>query len=345
MIEGQTAVVQTLLGTLLTWGLTALGSGLVFLLPIGSHRKLLDASLGFAAGVMTAASFWSLLAPAIEMAEDPESYGALAFVPVAIGFAVGAAFVMAADSLMPALGVSSSPIVSLALSDKSVKKDDDDYQTFHSDSSLATSSIVGDTTRHRNLLLEGVVTSDQSMRNNNASNDVELQQRHLREQQQHLKEKQEQSWRRMLLLIIAITVHNIPEGLAVGVGFGAVGKTASASFASARSLAIAIGIQNFPEGLAVSLPLRASGYSAMKSFWYGQLSGMVEPAAGLLGAATVSIAEPLLPYALSFAAGAMIFVVVDDLIPETASGPNGRLASIFVIVGFIVMMCLDVGLG
>lgn len=343
-------MVQTLLGTLLTWGLTAAGSGLVFLLPIGSHRKLLDASLGFAAGVMTAASFWSLLAPAIEMAEDPESYGALAFVPVAIGFVVGAAFVMAADTLMPALGVSSSPVVSLALSDKSVKKDDDSpYETANYSlhvSSSSSSVAAGDSMRHRNLLLEGVVTSTHSSMSNN--NDVEWQQREaleLQQQQQQMKEKREQSWRRMLLLIVAITVHNIPEGLAVGVGFGAVGKTSSASFSSARSLAIAIGIQNFPEGLAVSLPLRASGYSALKSFWYGQLSGMVEPAAGLLGAAAVSFAEPLLPYALSFAAGAMIFVVVDDIIPETASGPNGRLASVSTIVGFIVMMCLDVGLG
>lgn len=352
MIEGQSAVVQTLLGTLLTWGLTALGAGLVFVLPIGNHRKLLDASLGFAAGVMTAASFWSLLAPAIELAEDPEAYGALAFAPVAVGFIVGAAFVMAADSAMPLMGVSSSPVVSLALKDKSLKKDEDDFHLHHHQSFQHSSSVSslpsGDTTRHRNLLLEGIVTSPSSLsssseegngRYNNNSGDDDL------ELQRHMQERQLQSWRRMLLLIVAITVHNIPEGLAVGVGFGAVGKTAASSFASARSLAIAIGIQNFPEGLAVSLPLRASGYSSMKSFWYGQLSGMVEPAAGLLGAATVSIAEPILPYALSFAAGAMIFVVVDDLIPETASGPNGRLASISMIVGFVVMMCLDVGLG
>ena len=163
---------------------------------------------------------------------------------------------------MPALGVSSSPVVSLALNDKSVKKEDpedDGYQTFdhhsfHSD--VTTSSAIGDTTRHRNLLLEGVVTSVHSSHNNNSFGDVELQhhqqqqqhQEKLQQQRQSQREKQEQSWRRMLLLIIAITVHNIPEGLAVGVGFGAVGKTASASFASARSLAIAIGIQNFPEG-------------------------------------------------------------------------------------------------
>ncbi|CAH1795328.1 unnamed protein product, partial [Owenia fusiformis] len=153
------------------------------------------------------------------------------------------------------------------------------------------------------------------------------------------------SWKRILLLITAITIHNIPEGLAVGVGFGAVGKTASATFENARNLAIGIGIQNFPEGLAVSLPLRASGMSMLKSFWYGQLSGMVEPVAGIFGALAVVIAEPILPYALAFAAGAMIYVVFDDIIPEAQICGNGKLASLGGIVGFIVMMSLDVGLG
>ncbi|XP_070401600.1 zinc transporter ZIP11 isoform X6 [Nothobranchius furzeri] len=153
------------------------------------------------------------------------------------------------------------------------------------------------------------------------------------------------SWRRILLLILAITIHNIPEGLAVGVGFGAIGKTTSATFESARNLAIGIGIQNFPEGLAVSLPLRGSGVSVWKAFWYGQLSGMVEPIAGLLGASAVVLAEPLLPYALAFAAGAMVYVVVDDIIPEAQVSGNGRLASWTSILGFIVMMSLDVGLG
>uniref|UniRef100_A0A8C2BZX7 Zinc transporter ZIP11 n=1 Tax=Cyprinus carpio TaxID=7962 RepID=A0A8C2BZX7_CYPCA len=153
------------------------------------------------------------------------------------------------------------------------------------------------------------------------------------------------SWRRIVLLILAITIHNIPEGLAVGVGFGAVGKTPSATFESARNLAIGIGIQNFPEGLAVSLPLRGSGLSTWRSFWYGQLSGMVEPLAGLLGAVAVVLAEPLLPYALAFAAGAMVYVVVDDIIPEAQVSGNGKLASCTSILGFIVMMSLDVGLG
>ncbi|NXW80540.1 S39AB protein, partial [Hirundo rustica] len=153
------------------------------------------------------------------------------------------------------------------------------------------------------------------------------------------------SWRRITLMILAITIHNIPEGLAVGVGFGAVGKSASATFQSARNLAIGIGIQNFPEGLAVSLPLRGAGFSTWKAFWYGQLSGMVEPLAGVFGALAVVLAEPLLPYALGFAAGAMVYVVMDDIIPEAQTSGNGKLASWTSILGFVVMMSLDVGLG
>ncbi|NXT88729.1 S39AB protein, partial [Anhinga rufa] len=153
------------------------------------------------------------------------------------------------------------------------------------------------------------------------------------------------SWRRIMLMILAITIHNIPEGLAVGVGFGAIGKSASATFQSARNLAIGIGIQNFPEGLAVSLPLRGAGFSTWKAFWYGQLSGMVEPLAGVFGAFAVVVAEPLLPYALGFAAGAMVYVVMDDIIPEAQTSGNGKLASWTSILGFVVMMSLDVGLG
>lgn len=152
------------------------------------------------------------------------------------------------------------------------------------------------------------------------------------------------SWRRILLLIMAVTVHNIPEGMAVGVAFGSIGKTHAATFESAFNLALGIGLQNFPEGLAVSLPLVGFGYSKYKAFLYGQMSGMVEPFAALFGAAAVIFMEPVLPYALSFAAGAMIFVVVDDIIPEAQQNGNGRLASIGTIVGFIVMMAMDVGL-
>merc|ERR1719232_472064 len=158
-------------------------------------------------------------------------------------------------------------------------------------------------------------------------------------------EKKSSSWRRILLLIVAVTIHNIPEGLAVGVGFGAVGHSTSATFQTARNLALGIGIQNFPEGIAVSLPLKAAGFSNARAIWYGQLSGLVEPVAGVLGAALVTFIVPILPYALAFAAGAMIYVVVDDIIPESQAEGNGKLASWGAIIGFIVMMSLDVSLG
>ena len=148
-----------------------------------------------------------------------------------------------------------------------------------------------------------------------------------------------------MLLIVAVTIHNIPEGLAVGVGFGAVGKSKSATFSSARNLAIGIGLQNFPEGVAVSLPLKAAGFSTLRAVWYGQLSGLVEPLAGVLGAALVSLIVPILPYALAFAAGAMIYVVVDDIVPEVHAAGNGKAGSWAAIIGFIVMMALDVALG
>jgi ZIP family zinc transporter len=151
------------------------------------------------------------------------------------------------------------------------------------------------------------------------------------------------SWQRSTLLVLAITLHNIPEGLAVGVAFGAVAAgIPSATLAGAIALAIGIGIQNFPEGLAVSLPLRREGMSRLKSFWYGQLSAIVEPIAGVIGAAAVIIAQPILPYALSFAAGAMIFVVVEELVPESQRGGNTDLATAGAMIGFAVMMVLDV---
>lgn len=145
------------------------------------------------------------------------------------------------------------------------------------------------------------------------------------------------------LLVLAITLHNIPEGLAVGIAFGALafGQT-SATFAGAVALAIGIGIQNFPEGLSVAMPLRSRGMSRLKSFWFGQLSGMVEPIAALIAALNVSVFQPLLPYALSFAAGAMIYVVVEEVIPESHRGGNADLATISTLIGFVFMMVLDV---
>jgi ZIP family zinc transporter len=260
-------VLQAFLATLFTWGMTAAGAGVVFL-SRDLSRQTLDAMLGFAAGVMIAASFWSLLAPSIEMAED---MGHIPWLPALIGFLLGAACLRVVDRFLPHLHLGMP-----------VEK------------------------------AEGVKTG----------------------------------WRRTTLLVLAITLHNIPEGLAVGVAFGAVAAGyPSATLAGAIALAMGIGIQNFPEGAAVSMPLRREGISRGKSFWYGQLSGVVEPVAGVIGAGLVIIARPILPYALAFAAGAMIFVVIEELVPESQTGGHSHAATFGAILGFAVMMTLDVALG
>ncbi len=267
MLSQYHPVVQTLIATVFTWGMTALGAALIYSSrEIG--RKMLDGMLGFAAGVMIAASFWSLLAPAIEMSMERQIP---VWIPPAAGFLLGAVFLRLLDSVLPHLHLG------FPLQDA-----------------------------------EGIKTS----------------------------------WRRTTLLVLAVTLHNIPEGLAIGVAFGAVASgLPSASLAGAVALAIGIGIQNFPEGTAVSMPLRREGLSRFRSFWYGQLSGMVEPVAGVIGVVTVMIAREILPYALSFAAGAMIFVVVEELIPESQRGGHTDYATMGAIIGFIVMMILDVALG
>lgn len=330
MIAGYSAVFQAFLGTLFTWALTAAGAALVFVFD-GRQRKVLDGSLGFAAGVMTAASYWSLLAPAIEMATQSNIYGEegeYAFVPVSIGFTLGAAFVYYADVLMTYFGYDSGNISEYFLAGvnetKPVIQDNvNNGVAIRKNSDDESIHVV----QRRRRELESDVSTQDVKDISSETNDMKA------------------NWKKIFLLIVAITVHNIPEGLAVGVGFGAIGKSPSATLENARNLAIGIGIQNFPEGLAVSLPLMGSGLSPLKSFWYGQLSGMVEPIAGIFGAFAVVLAEPILPYALAFAAGAMIYVVVDDIIPEAQTSGNGRLASWCTIVGFIVMMSLDVGLG
>ncbi|XP_077109546.1 zinc transporter ZIP11 isoform X3 [Ranitomeya variabilis] len=328
MIEGYSPVIQSLLGTLFTWGLTAAGSALVFVFATG-QRRILDGSLGFAAGVMLAASYWSLLAPAIEMSSQ---YGSFAFLPAAVGFSFGAGFVYFADKLLPALGLSDDAFSFTTLNNdsKPVKEKEEDR-----DLTIRIGRVVSHTDKIEN--------GDVYQRKRGAHSPLAEDPSALGTRDSPHKEVGS-SWRRIMLLILAITIHNIPEGLAVGVGFGAIGKTASATFESARNLAVGIGIQNFPEGLAVSLPLRGAGVSTWKAFWYGQLSGMVEPIAGVLGAVAISLAEPLLPYALAFAAGAMVYVVMDDIIPEAQTGGNGKLASWTCILGFVVMMSLDVGL-
>ncbi|XP_071763557.2 zinc transporter ZIP11 isoform X1 [Centroberyx gerrardi] len=336
MLPGYSPVTQALLGTLFTWGLTAAGAALVFIFS-SRQKRILDGSLGFAAGVMLAASYWSLLAPAIDMAEDSGKYGSFAFVPVAVGFALGAAFVYLADLAMPMLGVGADPHTALALPpDSKLAKEKAEEPSDPEEMSIR----IG----RAGPLPDKIENGDVYQRRRGAqAGSSEGQETGSR--QQEGAGQTASSWRRIVLLILAITIHNIPEGLAVGVGFGAIGKTTSATFESARNLAIGIGIQNFPEGLAVSLPLRGSGVSTWRAFWYGQLSGMVEPVAGLLGAVAVVLAEPLLPYALAFAAGAMVYVVVDDIIPEAQVSGNGKLASWTSILGFVVMMSLDVGLG
>ena len=260
-------VMQAALAGTFTWGVTALGASAVFFFK-EINKKVLNGMLGFAAGVMIAASFWSLLSPAIEMSAN----GPLpVWVPPAIGFLLGALLLMALDAVIPHL--------------------------------------------HLGLPIEeseGVKTS----------------------------------WHRSILLVSAITLHNIPEGLAIGVAFGAAYlNLESATLAGAIALAIGIGIQNFPEGTAISVPLRREGFSRMKSFMYGQFSGIVEPIAAVAGAALVMVATPVLPYALSFAAGAMMFVVIEELIPESQQGGYTDLATIGAIGGFVVMMVLDVALG
>ena len=260
-------IVQALLATIFTWLVTAAGSALVFVFK-DVNRRVLDGMMGFAAGVMIAASFWSLLAPAIDLAEE---MGGIRWIPPVVGFLLGGFFLLGVDKVLPHLHIG-----------------------FPSEEA------------------EGISTT----------------------------------WKRSALLVLAITLHNIPEGLAVGVAFGAVASgIPSASLGAAIALAIGIGIQNFPEGTAVSVPLRREGMKVGRAFWYGQLSGIVEPVAGVLGALAVIFIRPILPYALAFAAGAMIFVVVEELIPESQLDKNTDIATIFAMLGFAVMMTLDVALG
>jgi ZIP family zinc transporter len=263
-------LLQALLAGCFTWGVTALGAATVFLrrdIP----RALLDAMLGFAAGVMIAASFWSLLAPGIEMAE---AQGIPPWIPALVGFLLGAAFLWLADQLLP-----------------------------HLHPGMPRGQA------------EGIKTT----------------------------------WQRTTLLVLAITLHNIPEGLSVGVSFGAaqqdINVAGGATLAAAVALTIGIGLQNFPEGIAVAMPLRREGMAPLTCFWYGQMSGIVEPIAAVLGSAAVLLVQPLLPYALAFAAGAMIYVAVEELIPESQQSGNTDLATLSTIGGFAIMMTLDVALG
>jgi ZIP family zinc transporter len=263
--ESINPILGALYATIFTWGLTAFGASFVFLFK-KMNRAVLDGMLGFTGGVMVAASFWSLLSPAIEMSSGT---GFEKVIPSAIGFGLGAIFLFSFDKVLPHIHINFKET-------------------------------------------EGIKTP----------------------------------WRRTTLLVSAITLHNIPEGLAIGVLFGGVAAgIPEASISGAVTLAIGIGIQNFPEGIAVAMPLRRQGVSRLKSFWYGQLSAVVEPISAVIGAVAVTFFTPILPYALAFAAGAMIFVVVEEVIPETQQDKYTDIATLGFIGGFIIMMSLDVGLG
>lgn len=257
-IENLNPIIQTLIATLFTFFITTLGSALVFVFK-KPNKTLMDAMLGFAAGVMISASFWSLLNPALEMAEK---LNFITWIIVTIGFLVGGIFLFVGDKIYD------------VLIKKSVKS------------------------------------------------------------------------KRTFMLILSITLHNIPEGLAVGVAFGSIlYGLDGANALTASLLALGIGIQNFPEGTAISLPLKRDGYSNTKAFIYGSLSGIVEPIAGIIGCLMVQKIKFILPFVLSFAAGAMIYVVVQELIPESQTNEKKDLMALFTLIGFAVMMILDLAFG
>ena len=263
-------IIQALYAGLFTWGVTGIGSAFVFFTK-KVNQKFLNTMLGFAAGVMIAASVWSLIIPSIE--QSTKLGYVIPWVPAAIGFILGGVFLRICDAYIP----------------------------------------------HLHLWMprekaEGITTS----------------------------------WKRATLLIGAITLHNIPEGLAIGVLFGAITSgdpDNTTMIGAAVALALGIGLQNFPEGMAVSIPLRREGMGVFKSFWYGQLSGIVEPISSVIGAAAVIFIEPIQPYSLAFAAGAMIFVVIEELIPESQKGNNTDAATLGTMGGFLFMMILDISLG
>ena len=271
-LRSQPVLMQAFLAGLFIWGCTIVGSAVVFFFKHIS-RRLLDIMMGFAVGVMIAASFWSLLAPSIEYAEV--SYGKLFWLPAAIGFLVGGFFLWLIDAVVPHLHLSKDISEAESVSEHSRKK-------------LSKTA----------------------------------------------------------LLFLAITIHNFPEGLAVGVVFGALATNPSPeAFVGAIGLALGIGLQNVPEGAALSIPIRTDGKSRLKAFYWGSMSAIVEPIGAVLGAVAVMAMTAILPYALSFAAGAMIFVVVEELIPDSQTNGNTDVATLGLMVGFVLMMVLDVALG
>ncbi|NXK84126.1 S39AB protein, partial [Amazona guildingii] len=344
-------VLQAVLGTFLTWGLTAAGSALVFVFSSG-QRRILDGSLGFAAGVSTA-SFCSLSLQQLCSALLMGCCSKEQFLRMVLGEGWWGYVEKPLTFSLALQGFSGPPHAAFALScDQRVMKEKYEHDParqlpYESELSIRIGRAGLHPGKHPVIyhLQNKGENGEPYQRRKGAGAALPDTPPAFPVARDGAPAASSSSWRRIMLMILAITIHNIPEGLAVGVGFGAIGKSASATFQSARNLAIGIGIQNFPEGLAVSLPLRGAGFSTWKAFWYGQLSGMVEPLAGIFGAFAVVVAEPLLPYALGFAAGAMVYVVMDDIIPEAQTSGNGKLASWTSILGFVVMMSLDVGLG
>jgi ZIP family zinc transporter len=267
LFKGLNPVLQSLVATIFTWLMTAFGAAMVFFAK-DLNQKLFDTMLGFAGGIMISVSYFSLLAPAIDMSKGS---AVPSWVPVTVGFLLGGSFLWLLDKILPHLNPSLPP-------EKS----------------------------------EGIKTR----------------------------------WQRNTLLVLAITLHNIPEGLAVGVAFGAVAAGyAKANLISAVLLSFGIGLQNFPEGMAVSVPLRFGGMTRRRSFFFGQLSGIVEPMAAVIGALTVSFMQSMLPYTLGFAAGAMIYIVIEEIIPGAQRCQNSDLATIGAMLGFAVMMVMEVAMG
>lgn len=257
---------NVMMGLLIPFLGTALGSAMVFFMRSEMDEKLKKLLLGFASGVMIAASVWSLLIPSIEMAAEQ---GRVSWIPPALGFLMGMVFLLLLDSFVPHL---------------------------HLDSEAP----------------EGVKTG----------------------------------WKKTTMLVLAVTLHNIPEGMAVGITFaGAMMGNEQITLAGAFTLAVGIAIQNFPEGAIISMPLRSEGTTKGKAFFYGMLSGLVEPIGGFFTIVLASLVVPVLPYLLSFAAGAMIYVVVEELIPEAQTGEHSNIGTIGVALGFVLMMVLDVALG
>lgn len=267
IIQNLNPVIGAFIACLFTWSITMLGAAIVFLFK-KVNKNIMDAMLGFAAGVMISASFFSLLNPAIKMAD---SLHMISWSICTIGFMCGGILLYIGDKIFNIL-------------DKKVIKKD--------------------------------ITNNK------------------------------QSLKRCLMLIFSITLHNIPEGLAVGVAFGSIiYGLDGATFSSACLIALGIGLQNFPEGTAVSVPLRREGLSRKKSFIYGSLSGIVEPISGVIGALLVLKVQNLMPFLLSFAAGAMIYVVIEELIPESQTNKKKDLMALFTLIGFSIMMILDISLG